>query len=93
MKSKRAERYIREVYNLDGHGYNGGSLRAAQNNNNHPKYAIQAVEWAEEDMKQKAIETYKNTCSFSPEGCCMMKKEAGKCDCENLNDFIEELNS
>lgn len=43
-------------------------------------------------MKYKAIEAYKNTCSFSPDGCCMMKKEAGKCDCENLNDFIEELN-
>lgn len=48
---------------------------------------------AEADTKQKAIETYKNTCSFSPDGCCMMKKEAGKCDCDNLKDFIEELNS
>lgn len=68
-----------------------------------PKYQVGDSMWmdwytkgyrqAENDFKQKAIETYKNTCSFSPEGCCMMKKEAGKCDCDNLNDFIEELNS
>lgn len=44
-------------------------------------------------MKYKAIEAYKDTCSFSPDGCCMMKKEAGKCDCEELKNFIEELNS
>lgn len=68
-----------------------------------PKYQVGDSMWmdwytkgyrqAENDFKQKAIETYKNTCSFSPEGCCMMKKEAGKCDCDNLKDFIEELNS
>lgn len=55
--------------------------------------AHQAVQMAEIDLTKKAIETYKNTCSFSPDGCCMMKKEAGKCDCDNLKDFIEELNS
>lgn len=44
-------------------------------------------------MKYKAIEAYKSTCSFSPDGCCMIKKEAGKCDCEELKNFIEELNS
>lgn len=44
-------------------------------------------------MKYKAIKAYKDTCSFSPDGCCMMKKEAGKCDCEELKNFIEKLNS
>lgn len=68
-----------------------------------PKYQVGDSMWmdwytkgyrqAENDFKQKAIETYMNTCSFSPVGCCMMKKEAGKCDCDNLKDFIEELNS
>lgn len=54
---------------------------------------VQDCELAVSETKKKAIEAYKNTCSFSPEGCCMMKKEAGKCDCDNLNDFVEGLNS
>lgn len=42
-------------------------------------------------MKFKAIEAYKNTCNFSPDGCCMIKKEAGKCDCDELKFFIDGL--
>lgn len=67
------------------------------------KYHIPYMAWidwftlgyrrAEKDYKEKAIETYKNTCNFSPDGCCMIKKEAGRCDCEELKDFIEKLNS
>lgn len=44
-------------------------------------------------MKYKAIEAYKKTCSFSPPGCCGCKNENGECDCEELKNFIEELNS
>lgn len=48
---------------------------------------IEGAEW----MKEKAVEAYKNTCRFSPIGCCMIKKEAGKCDCDELKEFIESF--
>lgn len=92
MKSKRAEKYIREVYNMDGHGYNGGSYRAAEINNNHPKYAIQAVEWAEEDMKKKAIISACNFCIQSGGICGHIDRDYDYCfQCDELRKFREEL--
>lgn len=44
-------------------------------------------------MKQKAIEAYKKSCDFNAPGCCGCKDKQGKCDCEQLKDFIEELNN
>lgn len=44
-------------------------------------------------MKQKAIEAYKKSCDFNAPGCCSCMDKQGKCDCEQLKDFIEELNN
>ena len=65
------------------------------------KYHIPYMAWidwftlgyrrAEKDYKEKAIEAYKSTCNFSPDGCCQIKKDAGKCDCDELKDFINGL--
>lgn len=55
--------------------------------------AYGAIVIAKEEMKQKAIEAYKNICSFSPPGCCGCKNANGECDCEELKNFIEKLNS
>ncbi|MEL5895894.1 hypothetical protein AAE250_20655 [Bacteroides sp. GD17] len=54
--------------------------------NGHMKYQ-QGMDF----MKQKAIEAYKNACRFGSSGCCQIKKDAGKCDCDELKDFINEL--
>lgn len=42
-------------------------------------------------MKYKAIEAYKKTCDFNAPGCCACKNAKGECDCEQLKDFIAEL--
>lgn len=55
--------------------------------------AIHSAELAEKAMKQKAIEAYKKSCDFNAPGCCGCKDKQGKCDCEQLKDFIEELNN
>lgn len=39
--------------------------------------ALNAIKEAKKEINEKAIEAYKYTCSFSPEGCCMIKKDAG----------------
>lgn len=54
--------------------------------------AHQAVQMAEIDLTKKAIEAYKSTCPFDNCGCCQIKKDAGKCDCEELKNFIEAIN-
>lgn len=42
-------------------------------------------------MKYKAIEAYKKTCDFNAPGCCACKNAKGECECEQLKDFIAEL--
>jgi len=42
-------------------------------------------------MKQKAIEAYKKSCDFNAPGCCGCKSSKGECNCEQLKDFITEL--
>lgn len=53
--------------------------------------AHQAVQLAEEELTQKAIEAYKKSCDFNAPGCCARKNAKGECDCEQLKDFIIEL--
>lgn len=36
--------------------------------------ALIAVDIADKEAKDKAIEVYKNSCSYSPIGCCMIKR-------------------
>lgn len=49
---------------------------------------IAGADW----QKQKAIEAYIKTCDFNAPGCCGCKNYKEECDCEQLKDFIEELN-
>lgn len=51
----------------------------------------QAVQLAEEELTQKAIEAYKKSCDFNAPGCCACKNAKGECDCEQLKDFIAAL--
>jgi len=53
--------------------------------------AHQAVQLAEEELTQKAIEAYMKSCDFNAPGCCACKNAKGECDCEQLKDFITEL--
>lgn len=53
--------------------------------------ALNAIKEAKKEIYEKAIEAYKYTCPFSPIGCCQIKKDAGECKCDDLSDFIEEL--
>lgn len=54
--------------------------------------AHQAVQVAEGELRDKAIQAYKNSCPFNSDGCCQIKKDAGECKCDELSDFIEQLN-
>lgn len=53
--------------------------------------AHQAVQLAEWELTKKAIEAYKKSCDFNAPGCCACKNAKGECDCEQLKDFIAEL--
>lgn len=43
--------------------------------------------------RRKAIEAYIKTCDFNAPGCCGCKNSKGECDCEQLKDFITELDN
>ena len=82
MKSQEARNFVKTMeveYN-------------AKNKMINSTVAHQAVQIAEMDLTKKAIEAYKNTCPFGSSGCCQIKKDAGKCDCDELKDFIEAIN-
>jgi hypothetical protein len=82
MKSQEARNFVKTMeveYN-------------AKNKMINSTVAHQAVQIAEMDLTKKAIEAYKDTCRFGSSGCCQIKKDAGKCDCEELKDFIEAIN-
>lgn len=81
MKSQEAREFIKTM-EVE---YNAGNKMI------NSAVAHQAVQMAEIDLTKKAIEAYKSTCSFSPDGCCQIKKDAGKCDCEDLKNFIDRL--
>lgn len=81
MKSKEARDYVKAM----AVEYN------ARNKMINSTVAHQAVQMAEMDLTKKAIEAYKNACRFGSSGCCQIKKNAGKCDCDELKDFINEL--
>lgn len=55
--------------------------------------ALNAIKEAKNEIKEKAISAYKNACPFNSDGCCQIKKDAGECECNELSDFIEQLNS
>jgi hypothetical protein len=82
MKSQKARKFVKTMeveYN-------------AKNKMINSTVAKQAVQMAEIDLTKKAIEAYKDTCVFNSSGCCQIKKDAGKCDCKELKDFIEAIN-
>lgn len=54
--------------------------------------ALNAIKEAKKDVCEKAILAYKNSCPFNSDGCCQIKKDAGECKCDELSDFIEQLN-
>jgi hypothetical protein len=43
--------------------------------------------------RRKAIEAYKKSCDFNAPGCCGCKNSKRECDCEQLKDFIAELDN
>lgn len=65
--------------------------------------AMKAVEMAEEEMKQKAIESYIENCEYKSDWCCgcaeahgAILSEPDVCmgrDCPTVKQFIEKLNS
>ncbi len=59
----------------------------------HFSEAEKAVEIAEHEMREKAIEAYIKSCDFKAPGCCGCKNTKGECDCEQLKDFITELDN
>ena len=81
MKSGKARELV-EAMEVD---YN------ARNKMINSTVAHQAVQLAEEELTQKAIEAYKKSCDFNAPGCCACKNAKGECDCEQLKDFIAEL--
>lgn len=86
MKSKKAETYLNRIYK-------GGIKIKAY----HRATVNKAVEIAEKEMEEKAIEAHFNTCpnlydrncDISENGICEHRAD-GKC--KYMNDFIEELN-
>lgn len=81
MKSDKARELVRTM-EVD---YN------ARNKMINSTVAHQAVQIAEKELTQKAIEAYKKSCDFNSPGCCGCKNSKGECDCEQLKDFITEL--
>lgn len=81
MKSRKARELV-ETMEVD---YN------ARNKMINSTVAHQAVQLAEEELTQKAIEAYKKSCDFNAPGCCACKNAKGECDCEQFKDFIAAL--
>ena len=81
MKSEEAREFVRTMEKE----YN------AHNKMINSTVAHQAVRMAEIELTQKAIEAYKKSCVFNVPGCCACKNAKGECDCEQLKDFITEL--
>lgn len=90
MKSKKAEEYIDKKKRED---YPGGYLCYTLSEEN----AKKAVEIAEEEMKEKAIEAHLNTCPHLYDRNCDIS-ENGMCEyrsggkCKYMIEFINELN-
>lgn len=55
--------------------------------------AMKAVEMAEEEMKQKAIESYIENCEYKSDWCCDCADVCIGRDCPTVKQFIEKLNS
>lgn len=95
--------YIERIYNVNGEGYNGGSLRAAEMNNNNPIYAIKAVEMTEQIMKKKAVEAFIESCEYKSDWCCGCAEAHGSIlsepdicigeKCPSVKRFIDKLNN
>lgn len=85
MKSKKAKMYL-EIWQT--------KLRGVPVNSHDD--AMKAVEMAEEEMKQKAIEAFKENCQrpkdTEPCECKLCVRWVGG-HCELLDGFIEKLNS
>ena len=81
MKSKKAEEYIDKVSVCYYETCYKDDLCFVSDNE-----AIKAVELAEEEMKEKAIQAFDRTCSSDCVGLHSCK------DCYFRKEFIEELN-
>ena len=89
MISKRAEKFIEEIScmyeeNIGQVDYEG---------------AIKAVELAEAEMKEKAIEVHRNCCKYFIDndcylGCTSVNSNIPICDkdCDYMEEFIDQLN-
>lgn len=87
MKSKTAQDHIDSLDFWVKVGENRQTLVV------HFSEAEKAVEIAEQEMREKAIEAYIKSCDFNAPGCCGCKNTKGECDCEQLKDFITELDN
>lgn len=87
MKSKTAQDHIDSLDFWVKVGENRQTLVV------HFSEAEKAIEIAEQEMREKAIEAYIESCDFNAPGCCGCKNSKGECDCEQLKDFITELDN
>ena len=82
MKSKKAKMFL-ETWQT--------KLRGVPVNSHDD--AMKAVEMAEEEMKQKAIESYLENCEYQSDWCCAGADVCIGRDCPTVKQFIEKLNS